>query len=205
VTDDEAPAVLALGDGSALAFAWRRSAAIRRPVLRRRRHPARARSAGRRTHRDPGATAARAAGPRRGLAVPRVTDGGDADDGQLILRRYTPAGAGIGAAVVVADDVESGPAALAISGDDVGLAWAACAGDSDGDGCGIRFRAYDGNLTPRGDALPVNSTIAGDQEDPSIGWLPDRSVAVTFSDTSASAPDRDQSAVRARIIYPAAP
>ena len=203
---DQAPAVVALGDAAAFAVAWRRADTIVGRFFG---------AAG--TPLGPEVTLA--SHPTEALGPPqlallgrdvvmtyrRVTAGGDADDGQLLVRRYTPAGAGIGAAVVVADDVEAGPAALAITGDDVGLAWAACAADSDGDGCGIRFRAYDGNLTPRGDAIPVNSTIAGDQEDPSLGWLPDRSVAVTFSDASASAPDRDGSAVRARVIYPLAP
>ena len=115
------------------------------------------------------------------------------------------AGAGVGAAVIVTNDSESGPAALAIDGTDVGVAWSACNEGSDGAGCGIRFRRYDGDLAPVGEAQPVNSTTPGDQEDPSIGWLPDRSVAVTWSDGSATDPDRDQSAVRARIIYPAAP
>ena len=104
-----------------------------------------------------------------------------------------------------ASDVEAGPAALAVNGNDVGLAWAACVGQSDGNGCGIRFRRYDANLSPAGESVLVNSTTVGDQEDPSIGWLPDRSVAIAYSDTSATDPDRDATAVRARIIYPVAP
>ncbi|MEZ4398884.1 MAG: hypothetical protein R3B06_02635 [Kofleriaceae bacterium] len=104
--------------------------------------------------------------------------------------------------VVVTDDVEQGPAALTIRGADVGVAWSACAGDSDGAGCGIRFRRYDANLTAVGAAIPVNTTTVGDQEDPSVGWLPDGAVAVTWTDPSGADPDRDPSAVRARIIYP---
>ena len=68
----------------------------------------------------------------------------------------------------------------------------------------IRFRAYDGNLTPRTEPIAVNSTTSGEQEDPSLGWLPDRSVVVAYSDTSATAPDRNDGAVRARVIYPLA-
>jgi hypothetical protein len=206
-TDDETPAVIALGDGSALAFAWRVGSDIRGRLY--------------------GATGAAltatdllaATHPGDDLGPPQLgrlgndlvmlyrhqSVGGPADHGELILRRYTAAGAGVGAAVIVTNDSESGPAALAIDGTDVGVAWSACNEGSDGAGCGIRFRRYDGDLAPVGEAQAVNSTTPGDQEDPSIGWLPDRSVAVTWSDGSATDPDRDQSAVRARIIYPAAP
>ncbi len=206
-TDDETPAVVALGNGSALAIVWRSGSQIRGRLY--------------------GTTGAAlsptdliaADHPGGSLGPPQLallgadavmlyrhqTASGPAVHGELILRRYTAAGAGVGAAVIVTNDSESGPAALAIDGTDVGVAWSACNEGSDGAGCGIRFRRYDGDLAPVGDAQPVNSTLPGDQEDPSVGWLPDRSVAVTWSDGSATDPDRDMTAVRARIIYPAAP
>jgi hypothetical protein len=202
-TIDETPAVTTTGTGSGLAFAWRDGDAIRGRFY----------GAGG-TPLGPELTLASHPGEQLGppqlamlgtdvvLLYRRKTTSGTANEGQLLLRRYTPSGAGIGIPVVVADDVEAGPAALAIGGTDVGVAWAACLSASDGAGCGIRFRAFDANLAPAGDPLQVNSTTAGEQEDPSVGWLPDRSLVATWSDTSATDPDRDASAVRARIIYP---
>lgn len=206
-TTDETPAVVALGNGSALAFAWRVGSDLRGRFYG---------AAGTPTGADLllASHASDTVGPpqlaRLGsdvvLAYRRATTGGgDADNGKLILRRFSPSGAGLGTPVTVTDDVESGPVALAVDGTRVGVAWSACETGTDGDGCGIRFRAYDDNLAPLGDAVLVNSTTAGDQEDPSLGWLPDGSAAVTWSDTSATDPDRDGTAVRARIIYPLAP
>lgn len=205
LTTDRGPAVVALGDASAIAVAWQRADTIVGRFFGSTGAPL-----------GPEVTLATHTGEELGppqlarlgtdvvMIYRRATIGGDADDGQLILRRYTPAGAGVGAAVIVADDVEAGPAALAVRGDDVGVAWAACNAGGDGAGCGIRFRAYDSNLTPRTEPIAVNSTTSGEQEDPSLGWLPDRSVVVAYSDTSATAPDRNDGAVRARVIYPLA-
>lgn len=206
-TTDEAPAVVALGNGAALAFAWRSDSRIYGRLYG---------STGQAV--GPDVVAADHPGDEVGppqlatlggdvvmLYRHQTLPGGAAEHGELMLRRYTATGAGVGAAVTVTSDSELGPPALAIRATDVAVAWSGCNEDSDGAGCGIRVRRYDGDLAPVGASQIVNSTTAGDQEDPSLGWLPDRSLAVTWSDGSATDPDRDMSAVRARIFYPAAP
>ncbi|MBK9035157.1 MAG: hypothetical protein IPL61_28485 [Myxococcales bacterium] len=202
-TTDETPAVVALGTGSALAFAWRDGASLRGRFYGVGGTPTGGTDLLLAMHTGDVVNAPQLA-TLAGDAV-LLYRHATASSSQLILRRYTAAGAGVGTPVIVTDDVETGPPALAIAGADVGVGWSACTTASDGDGCGVWFRHYDANLAPLTDALPVNTTTVGDQEEPSIGWLPDRSVAVTWSDGSATAPDRDASAVRARIIYPVAP
>jgi len=140
------------------------------------------------------------------LLFRRATTGGDADNGQLVLRRMSASGALIGTDVVVNDDVERGPAGLSTtSAGEVAVVWSACTTATDGSGCGVWFRQYSGELAPRTDAIAVNTTTEGDQEDPSVGWLPDGAAAVAWSDDSMAEPDLDGGAVRARIIYPTAP
>lgn len=206
LTEDNAPAMVALG-GGALAVAWRVGSTVRGRFYG--------------TTGQPGgpadvALATYPAGddidtPQLGnlagdalLLYRRGTVGGDADNGQLVLRRVSAQGIHVGDDAIVTDDVELGPPALATLDGQVAVAWAACTTHSDGAGCGIWFRQYGVDLAPRTDALPVNTTIAGDQEDPSVAWLPDGAAAVAWSDGSQLAPDIDGGAVRARIIYPPA-
>ena len=138
------------------------------------------------------------------LLYRRGTVGGDADTGQLVMRRVSSQGTRIGGDAIVTDDVELGPPGIATLDGDVAVVWSACTTGSDGAGCGIWLRHYGVDLAPRTGPLRVNTTTPGDQEDPSVAWLPGQAAAVAWSDGSAADPDRDGGAVRARIMYPTA-
>jgi hypothetical protein len=205
MTGDEAPAMVSLGTGSALAIAWRNGTVIRGRFYGTTGTPIGGADVVLATY--PAAEDLQP--PQLGtiggdalLLYRRGTVGGDADNGQLLLRRVTAQGVHIGNDAIVTDDVELGPAGLATDGGDVAVVWAGCVTHTDGAGCGIWFRQYGSDLAPRTDALPVNTTTVGDQEDPSVAWLPGGAVAAAWSDLSMADPDRDGGAVRARILYP---
>jgi hypothetical protein len=138
------------------------------------------------------------------LLFGRRTVGGDADTGQLILRRITTAGARTGVDAIVARDVDVRPASLT-SRDDGALAatWEACASDNDGSGCGVRFQLFRPTLAAVGTAVFANSTTNNNQIETSVAALPDGSFVAAWSDGSQVAPDTDGFGIRARILYPA--
>lgn len=204
LTDDLAPAVVAFDNGAAFAVAW-----VAGSTIRGRFYGTTGLPGGLDLVLATHAAADQLEAPQLGtlggdalILYRRGTNGGDADNGQLILRRMSAQGIHVGADAIVTDDVELGPGGLATQGNDVAVVWSSCTTRSDGAGCGIWLRHYDVNLAPSGPAMLVNTTLAGDQEDPSVAWLPGKATAVAWTDGSMAAPDMDGGAVRARIVYP---
>ncbi len=203
-TEANPPAVAWLGDGLAMIVAWRAGTTIRGRFYNATGAP--------RTAND-GVLASRPMGELVGepqvaaiagdaaLLYPR-TMGGTAADGQLVLRRLSTAGLVVGTDAVVAEAAEPSPAALTSADGTLAVAWATCGPDADGDGCAIRFRRFDLTLAPLGPSRLANSITAGSQTEPSIAILPGGALLLAWSDGSATAPDRDGFAVRARIVYP---
>jgi hypothetical protein len=82
----------------------------------------------------------------------------------------------------------------------IAVAWHAC-DLSDDPFCGIRARLVRPTGVPVGDPIQVNTTIAGDQRDPSIAPLPGAFV-LAWTDSSGLPPDTSESGIRARVVYP---
>ena len=125
-------------------------------------------------------------------------------DDAIMLHRTDDQGSAMGTDTMLAQfPSDYGSPSLTVRPSDgaIGVAWQQC-DDSDGAGCAVMARVVRPSGVPVGDAFVVNTTTRADQTDPSIGPLDDGFV-VAYSDTSATAPDIDQSAVRARYIYPA--
>lgn len=204
-TEANPPAVAWLGDSLAMVVAWRTGTTLRGRFYTAAGAP--------RTAND-GVLASRPMAELLGepqvaaiagdaaVLYPRTTVGGDADAGQLVLRRISPAGVVIGADRVVTDGVEPGPAALTSADGTLAAAWTTCGADADGDGCAIRWRRFDPALAPLGPSRLANSITAGNQREPSLAVLPGGALLLAWSDGSTTAPDRDGFAVRARIVYP---
>lgn len=204
-TEANPPAIAWLGDGLAMVVAWRSATTIRGRFYT---------AAGVARVASDQVLASRPVGEEVGepqvatiagdaaLLYPRATVGGDADDGQLVLRRLSTAGLIVGTDAVVTDGVGTTPAALTGASGVLAAAWSACGDDNDGDACAIRVRRFDANLAPLGPSTIANSTTAGSQQEPSIAILPDGSLLTAWSDGSGAPPDRDGFGVRARIIYP---
>lgn len=205
---DSPPAMVSLGGGS-FAIAWQDGPDIRGRFYGTTGQPTSATDLVLATHTDQDDVMPPQLGTLGGdalLLYARFTfGGGGADNGELLLRRVSAQGTTIGTPTVVADDVQFGPASITSLDGATGVAWSACNTLADAAGCGIWFRAFDVNLAPVSAPIAVNTTTAGDQEDPSVAWLPDGAAAVAWSDGSMAAPDRDAGAVRARIIYPPRP
>ncbi len=183
LTEGNPPAIAALGDGLATVIAWRTGSAIRGRTYGSTGTPRTGTDfvlASRPSEEIVGEPQLAALAGDVALLYPRATLGGDADDGQLVLRRLNAAGQIIGSDAVVTDGVETTPAALAGAGATLAAAWTTCAADGDGDTCAVRWRRFDGNLAPLGPSRIANSTTAG----------------------SSTPPDRDGFGVRARIVYP---
>ena len=100
------------------------------------------------------------------------------------------------------EHVEPSPAALTSADGTLAVAWSTCGVDADADGCAIRWRRFDPTLAPLGPSRLANSITAGNQQAPSIAILPGGARLLAWSDASATPPDRDGVAVRARIVYP---
>ncbi len=206
MTESNPPAAAWLGDGLAMVVAWRTGTTIRARFYTSggiARAAADQVLASRPTGELIGEPQVAQIAGDAALLYPRSTTGGDADAGQLVLRRLTSAGLVVGTDAVVTDGVERTPAALTGAGGTLAAAWTACADAGDGDGCGIRVRRFDASLAPLEAARIANSITAGNQQEPSIAILPDGALILAWSDGSITPPDRDGFGVRARIIYPA--
>ncbi|HVV81873.1 MAG TPA: hypothetical protein VHE35_02295 [Kofleriaceae bacterium] len=205
MTEPAPPALAWLGDGLAMAVGWRTGTTLRGRFYT---SAGVARTGGdlvlasRPAAEEVGEPQLTAVGGDVALLYPRTTSGGDADQGQLVLRRLSTAGTIVGSDATVTDGCEPTPAALAGDGATLAAAWSTCGADSDGDTCAIRFRRFDANLTPLGDSRIANTITAGSQEEPSLAILPDGSLILAWSDGSATPPDGDGFGVRARIVYP---
>jgi hypothetical protein len=127
--------------------------------------------------------------------------------GRIELYRVTSDGALAGATALVTDrsasDFDSSEAFAAASQPDGTLlvAWHTCGALGDDSMCGVFGRILHDTGVPVTDAFAIPTTTLGDQKRPSVAALPGAFVAV-WSDASASPPDPDGQAVRARIVYP---
>lgn len=135
---------------------------------------------------------------------------GTTGPGRLELYRTSNAGALMGPPVLLSErsgsDFESRQSfGLARGGDgNLLVVWHACMDKGDGSGCGVFGRLVGSNGTPIGEEIPIATTTANDQTGPSAVALPDGAFAVAWTDESGAAPDISGTAVRARVIYPAA-
>ncbi len=84
------------------------------------------------------------------------------------------------------------------------VVWHACMDKGDGSGCGVFGRLVGPNGAPIGEEIALATTTANDQVGPSAVALPDDAFAVAWTDRSGAMPDISGTAVRARVIYPAA-
>ncbi len=138
-----------------------------------------------------------------GLVYGRRSTSAGLPDGGFILHRMGPTGTLLGVETTIVTptpDTRSAPA-IARRGDGaIGIAWHDCTG-ADGSGCAIRAIATTPGGALVGTPLVVDTSTAGDQVDPSIGALPD-GFAVTWTDGSLAEPDKSETGIRARIIYP---
>ena len=204
LTEPNPPALAWLGDGLAMVVGWRSGTAIRGRFYTSTGLPRAgellfaAFPAGEQI----GEPQVASIGGDAAVLFARVTTGGDADAGQLFLRRLAPTGTVRGTDAIVTDAVELAPAALAASADTLAAAWTTCAADADGATCAIRYRRYDASLGALGPSRLANTTTAGVQQAPSIAILPGSAFVLAWSDGSATAPDRDGFGIRARIVYP---
>ena len=134
----------------------------------------------------------------------RRTIGGDADEGQLVLRRVTNTGSRTGVDAILTRQIEPRPMALATRADGaIAVAWDACLAESDGSACGIRFQVFRPTLAAVGEPIFANTTTENTQIVPSVAALPGGAFVAAWSDGSQAAPDTDGFGIRARVLYPA--
>jgi len=207
VTARTPPAIVALGDAGAHAIVWRVDTAVRGRFYNPAGQP--------RTATD---QVLAGYAPTDSLGEPLVTrvegdiviafarrtaPGGDADTGQVVLRRLTPMIQRVGVDGLATRDVGLRPVALTARPDGaIAAAWEACMADGDGAGCGVRMQVFRPTLAPVGPSRLINTTTANNQLEPSLAPLPDGAFIAAWSDGSGVAPDRDGFGIRARILYP---
>jgi len=126
-------------------------------------------------------------------------------DGAVVFARFTsPTGTRDGSPVVQPANLPFSsivPSMVRRADGTIGATWHQCGNEGDGQGCGIFAQFMRSSGMPVGDPLVVNTTLAGDQDAPSIAALTD-SFVIAWSDASRAAPDTDGSGVRGRLIYP---
>ncbi len=205
INDKAPPALVALGDQAEHALVWRNGSTLRGRFYTSAGMP--------RTPADVllgsfnideiGEPQIAALPPDVAVLFTRRTTGGDADQGQLVLRRVTNTGQRTGVDAIPARELVTRPMGLATRDDGaIAAAWPACLSDSDGSACGIRFQLFRPNLAAVGEAIYANSTLENNQVEPSLAALPDGSFVAAWSDGSQVFPDTDGFAIRARILYP---
>lgn len=141
--------------------------------------------------------------PDIALLFARRTVGGDADEGQLVLRRVTNTGARTGVDGILTRQIDTRPMGLATRADGaIAAVWEACMTDNDGSACGIRFQVFRPTLAAVGEAIFANTTRENTQIEPSVAALPNGAFIAAWSDGSQVAPDTDGFGIRARVIYP---
>lgn len=141
--------------------------------------------------------------PDLAVLFARRTTGGDADEGQLVLRRVTNTGARTGVDAILTRQLDPRPMGLATRADGaIAVAWEACMADSDDSACGVRFQVFRPSLAAVGEAVLANTTTENTQIEPSVAALPGGAFVAAWSDGSQAAPDTDGFGIRARVIYP---
>jgi len=128
------------------------------------------------------------------------------DDEILKLVRFSARGELLGDYVEVARlrrflGDRDGPAAIAARAGDgaIAVVWADT-GEGRGD-TDIFLRLLRPDGVPCGPPAQVNTTVVATQSQPAVAAFGDDAFAVTWTDESGAAPDRSDSAVRARIVY----
>ena len=135
---------------------------------------------------------------------------GTTGPGRIDLYRVSSAGTVMGAPVLVTDRSGSdfgsseGFGVAPRSDGSMLVVWSACMDKGDGAGCGVFGRMLNANGDPAGEDFNLATTTTGDQTRPAAVALPDGAFAAAWSDKSGAAPDMSETAVRARIVYPAA-
>lgn len=141
--------------------------------------------------------------PDFALLFSRKTIGGDADDGQLVLRRVTNTGSRTGVDAILTRQIDTRPMGLATRSDGaIAAVWEACMMDNDGSACGVRFQVFRPTLAAVGEAVFANTTTQNTQIEPSVAALTGGAFVAAWSDGSQAAPDTDGFGIRARVIYP---
>ena len=130
--------------------------------------------------------------------------------GRLELYRVSNTGALMGGPTLVSersgsdfDSRESFGVAGRANGD-VLVVWHSCMDNGDGSGCGVFGRLMGPTGAPAGDEFVLATSTANDQTGPSAVALRGDAFATAWTDRSGAPPDSSGTAVRARIIYPAA-
>jgi hypothetical protein len=141
--------------------------------------------------------------PEFALLFTRRTVGGDADTGQLVLRRVTNTGARSGVDAILTREIDPRPMGLATRADGaIAAVWEACMSDNDGSACGVRFQIFRPTLAAVGEPIFANTTFENTQIEPSVAALASGAFVAAWSDGSQIAPDTDGFGIRARVIYP---
>jgi hypothetical protein len=148
------------------------------------------------------------AGDQFAVFVRSYSESDETAPGSIQLYLVQPSGIVMGSPVTITDAAESdasssvGFAVAEQSDGKMLVVWNACGAGGDGAGCGVsgQLVAASGDLV--GSAFVIPTTITGDQTNPAAAALPGGAFAVAWNDASATPPDTQGLAVRARIIYP---
>lgn len=149
------------------------------------------------------------AGPNAGSvesSVTALTNGDFAvawyEGSQHHVQVFTASGVPVGAEITVAagfSGTQTGPELTALSTGGFVLTWVGNVGAlSDGSGTGIYFQAFDAAGVPIGSVQLANTTLAGDQIQPSVVALDDGSFAISWTDLSVAGKDNDE--IRSQVF-----
>lgn len=198
------PALVALGDQAEHAIVWKTGSTLRGRFYAPSGMPrAGDVSLGNFNTDELGEPQIAALAPDLAVLFVRRTVGGDADEGQLVLRRVTTTGARTGVDAILTRQIDPGPMGLATRADGaIAVVWEACMADSDGAACGVRFQLFRPTLAAVGEASVANTTTENTQLEPSVAALPGGAFVAAWSDGSQTPPDTDGFGIRARVLYP---
>ena len=199
------PALVALGDQAEHAIVWKNGSTLRGRFYNAGGVPRNTNdvSLGNFNADELGEPQIAALAPDIAVLFARRTVGGDADEGQLILRRVTNTGSHPGVDAILTRQIEPRPMSLATRADGaIAAVWEACLADSDGSACGVRFQIFRPSLAAVGAAIFANTTLENTQIEPSVAALPGGAFVAAWSDGSQVAPDTDGFGIRARVLYP---
>jgi Ca2+-binding RTX toxin-like protein len=119
------------------------------------------------------------------VAVFRDEDNGSAVDTDILFRIFNPAGGAVTASILVDDNshLDSEPHVAALSGGGFVVVWTNAVGDSNGQG--INAKVYDNAGNVITGKFQVNTTTAGNQNEPNVVALPDGGFVISWEDDNA--------------------